>query len=78
MRHESMQTNTKPILILPGDYPDPSVVRVGQDYYMTHSSFDYTPGLLIWHPKDLLNLGADRTRHQPICGQHSGSGFCLL
>jgi len=31
--------------ILPGDYPDPSVLRVGSDYYMTHSSFHYGPGL---------------------------------
>ncbi|MFC5471816.1 family 43 glycosylhydrolase [Cohnella suwonensis] len=45
----------EPILILPGDYPDPSIIRVGQDYYMTHSSFDYTPGLLIWHSRDLLS-----------------------
>ncbi|MNB97203.1 Beta-xylosidase [compost metagenome] len=44
-----------PILILPGDYPDPSIIRVDQDYYMTHSSFDYTPGLLIWHSRDLVN-----------------------
>ncbi|MDQ6417903.1 family 43 glycosylhydrolase [Paenibacillus sp. LHD-117] len=42
-----------PIAILPGDYPDPSVVRVGDDYYMTHSSFDYMPGLLVWHSRNL-------------------------
>ncbi|MHA7963968.1 family 43 glycosylhydrolase [Paenibacillus sp. CAU 1782] len=41
--------------ILTGDYPDPSIVRVGTDYYMTHSSFNYTPGLLIWHSQDLLH-----------------------
>lgn len=41
--------------ILGGDYPDPSILRVGDDYYMTHSSFDYYPGLLIWHSKDLVN-----------------------
>lgn len=41
--------------ILAGDYADPSVVRVGDDYYMTHSSFKFAPGLLIWHSKDLVN-----------------------
>ena len=41
--------------ILGGDYPDPSVIRVGKDYYMTHSSFEYYPGLLIWHSTDLVH-----------------------
>lgn len=41
--------------ILAGDYADPSVVRVGNDYYMTHSNFVFTPGLLIWHSTDLVN-----------------------
>jgi len=41
--------------ILGGDYPDPSVLRVGKDYYMTHSSFEYYPGLLIWHSTDLIH-----------------------
>ena len=41
--------------ILGGDYPDPSIVRDGDDYYMTHSSFDYNPGLIVWHSKDLVN-----------------------
>lgn len=41
--------------ILAGDYPDPSIVRVGRDYYMTHSSFYYTPGLLVWHSRNLTD-----------------------
>ena len=41
--------------ILPGDYPDPTVLRDGDDYYMTHSSFEASPGLLIWHSRDLVN-----------------------
>lgn len=41
--------------VLGGDYPDPSVLRVGKDYYMTHSSFEYYPGLLVWHSTDLIN-----------------------
>ena len=46
-------TFTNPIL--GGDYPDPSIVRDGEDYYMTHSSFDYNPGLIVWHSTDLVN-----------------------
>jgi beta-xylosidase len=41
--------------VLGGDYPDPSIVRDGKDYYMTHSSFEYYPGLLIWHSTDMIN-----------------------
>jgi len=41
--------------ILAGDYADPAILRVGEDYYMTHSSFTFAPGLLIWHSKDLVN-----------------------
>ena len=43
------------VCIFPGDYPDPTIMREGDDYYMTHSSFTYYPGLLIWHSKDLKN-----------------------
>jgi len=41
--------------ILAGDFPDPSILKDGDDYYMTHSSFDASPGLLIWHSRDLVN-----------------------
>lgn len=41
--------------ILAGDYPDPTVLKDGDDYYMTHSSFEASPGLLIWHSRDLVN-----------------------
>jgi len=44
-----------PIPILRGDYPDPSIVRVGEDYYMTHSSFMYAPGLQVWHSRNLID-----------------------
>ena len=42
-------------IVFPGDYPDPSIVRDGNDFYMTHSSFTYYPGLLVWHSTDLEN-----------------------
>ncbi len=51
--------------ILSGDYPDPSVLRDGNDYYMTHSAFMYGPGLLIWHSQDLVNW-------EPICNANEG------
>ncbi|WP_439697843.1 family 43 glycosylhydrolase [Mucilaginibacter sp. AW1-7] len=41
--------------IFAGDYPDPAIMREGDDYYIVHSSFEYYPGLLIWHSKDLVN-----------------------
>lgn len=41
--------------IFPGDYPDPSILRDGKDFYMTHSSFTYFPALLVWHSTDLLH-----------------------
>ena len=34
-------------LILPGDYADPTILKDGDDYYMTHSPFYYQPGLRI-------------------------------
>ena len=41
--------------IINADYSDPDVVRVGDDYYMTASSFCDIPGLPILHSKDLVN-----------------------
>ena len=38
-----------------GDFADPSIVRVGDDFYMTFTSYRYTPGLPIWHSRDLVN-----------------------
>lgn len=41
--------------VLYADYSDPDIVRVGEDFYMTASSFVHTPGLPILHSKDLVN-----------------------
>ena len=41
--------------ILRGGYPDPSICRVGSDYYLVNSSFEYFPGLPIHHSTDLVN-----------------------
>jgi len=41
--------------ILAGFYPDPSIVAVGEDFYLINSSFSYYPGVPIHHSKDLVN-----------------------
>jgi xylan 1,4-beta-xylosidase len=41
--------------ILPGFYPDPSICRVGSDYYLVNSTFAYFPGIPIFHSKDLVS-----------------------
>lgn len=41
--------------VINADYSDPDVVRVGDDFYMTASSFNCIPGLPILHSKDLIN-----------------------
>ncbi len=48
-------TAQTPRQLLKGDYADPTVMRDGKDFYMTHSSFFYGPGLLIWHSTDMVN-----------------------
>ncbi len=41
--------------ILPGFYPDPSICRVGDDFYIACSSFEIYPGIPIFHSKDLAH-----------------------
>jgi xylan 1,4-beta-xylosidase len=41
--------------VLGGDHPDAGAIRLGDDFFLTHSSFDYAPGLPLWHSKDLVN-----------------------
>jgi xylan 1,4-beta-xylosidase len=41
--------------IVPGDHADPTVLRDGDDYYMTFSSFFSYPGIVLWHSTDLVN-----------------------
>lgn len=42
--------------IMPGDYPDPSIIYVDDCYYLVSSTFEYTPGLTIWKSVDLVNF----------------------
>lgn len=44
---------SNPILV--GFYPDPSICRVGSDYYLVNSTFSYFPGTPVFHSKDLVN-----------------------
>ncbi|WP_233256670.1 glycoside hydrolase family 43 protein [Opitutus sp. ER46] len=41
--------------ILAGFYPDPSICRVGDDFYLINSTFAYFPGIPIFHSRDLVN-----------------------
>lgn len=41
--------------ILPGFYPDPSICRVGEDYFLVTSTFAYFPGVPIFHSRDLVH-----------------------
>ncbi len=55
--------------IIYADYSDPDVVRVGDDFYMTASSFNAVPGLPILHSKDLVNwdlIGHALPRQYPL------------
>jgi xylan 1,4-beta-xylosidase len=54
--------------ILAGDYSDPAVLKDGKDYYMSHSMCGgLTPGILIWHSRDLVNW-------EPVCRALKKSG----
>jgi hypothetical protein len=63
--------------IVPGFYPDPTICRVGDDYYLAHSSFEYFPGVPIWHSRNLLSwtqIGHVLSRPSQFgCLEHQGS-----
>jgi len=66
--------------ILAGFYPDPSVVRVGEDYYLVNSSFAWYPGVPIFHSRDLVNweqIGhvLDRPEQLPLSGAGVSGGI---
>jgi xylan 1,4-beta-xylosidase len=55
--------------ILPGFHPDPSILRVGQDYYIATSTFEWCPGVRLHHSTDLVNwrpLGGALTERRLI------------
>lgn len=55
MNYSNTEQPTYQNPILPGFYPDPSICRVGEDYYLVTSSFAYFPGVPIFHSKDLVH-----------------------
>jgi alpha-N-arabinofuranosidase len=66
--------------IIGGFYPDPSICRVGDDYYLVNSSFSYFPGIPIWHSRDLVNwtqIGnvVDRPSQYPARGGAVSAGM---
>ncbi len=66
--------------VLPGFHPDPSVCRVGKDYYLATSSFEYFPGVPIHHSRDLVHwrlIGHALTRESqlPLMGQAASKGI---
>jgi len=72
--------------IMSGDHPDPSILKDGQDYYMTFSSFEAYPGLVIWHSRDLVNwtpVGPALTHYigsvwAPELCKHNGRYFLYI
>ena len=41
--------------MFPGFYPDPSICQVGEDYYLATSTFEYLPGIPVFHSRDLVD-----------------------
>lgn len=55
--------------VLPGFYPDPSICRVNDDYYLVTSTFAYYPGVPIFHSRDLVHwnqIGNILTRKEQL------------
>lgn len=66
--------------VLPGCYPDPSICRVGEDYYLVTSTFEYLPGLPVFRSRDLVSweqVGhvVDRPGQLDYTGLVSSSGL---
>lgn len=66
--------------VLPGFYPDPSMCRVGDDYYLVTSTFAYFPGVPIFHSRDLIHweqIGniLDRDSQLPLDGAGVSQGI---
>ena len=66
--------------VVPGCHPDPSICRVGADYYLITSTFEYFPGLPIHRSRDLVNwqlIGhvLDRPGQLPLDGVRPSGGL---
>lgn len=55
--------------VIPGFHPDPSVCRVGDDFYLVNSTFQFFPGVPVFHSKDLIHwelIGHCLTRRSQV------------
>ena len=62
--------------VIAGFHPDPSICRAGGDFYIAHSSFEYSPGVPIWHSTDLTDwqlIGNALNRDDQFVPGHAGS-----
>lgn len=67
--------------VISGFHPDPSICRVGEDFYLVTSSFEYFPGVPIFHSKDLVNwkqIGHCLTRSSQIPLHNSKSSMGIF
>jgi xylan 1,4-beta-xylosidase len=65
--------------VLPGSHPDPSMLRVGRDFYLATSTFEWYPGVLLHHSRDLVHWRAlggalDSTRLLDLTGCPDSGG----
>lgn len=61
--------------VISGFHPDPSVCRVGDDFYLVNSSFEFFPGVPVFHSKDLVNwqqIGHCLTRKSQVELENAG------
>jgi len=61
--------------VIPGFHPDPSVCRVGQDYYLVTSSFEYSPGVPLFHSRNLVDW-TQIGRCLSVINQLTPTGYC--
>lgn len=68
--------------VIPGFHPDPTVCRVGDDYYLACSRFEYAPGVPIFHSRDLIDwrqIGnvLDRPSQLDVSGAAASGGISV-
>ncbi len=67
--------------IIPGFHPDPSICRVGEDYFLVTSSFEFFPSIPVFHSKNLvdweqINFCISKNEYLPLtCGSPNCSGI---
>ena len=61
--------------VIPGFHPDPSICRAGDDFYLVNSSFQYFPGVPLFHSKDLINWEQIGSLIKPLLHKNRASHF---